>query len=112
MTQSMPQEKETEFLSAEPPKPVNPELPEKKGTDFQPAEPPKPVNPELPKQGKPSIFSWAALSEVFNFSKKPSSQVNGIVTPGGKKHKGRSRAKKNKSKKNKTKKNKKTAKKQ
>jgi len=68
--------------------------------------------PELPKQGKPSIFSWAALSEVFNFSKKPSSQVNGIVTPGGKKHKGRSRAKKNKTKKNKTRKNKKTAKKQ
>ena len=69
-----------------------------------------PVNENLHKQQvKPSIFDgfWS----YFGIGKKP---VEKIPDPafGGKKHKGRSRAKKNKSKKNKTKKNKKTAKKQ
>ena len=82
----------------------------------QPPQTQKQAPPVLPeKKGKPSIFTFAALSEIFNFGKKPTEQnpteQNPTVSFGGKKHKGRSRAKKNKTKKNKTKKNKKTAKK-
>ena len=73
-----------------------------KGTADQAQQTP-PVKPELPeKKGKPSIFD--GFYAFLGLGPKPTAPDS--VVSGGKKNKGRSRAKKNKTKKNKTEKNK------